>query len=220
MQSNDVIERRMMARLRAIDQSLYEELLRAEERAIRAEECRIVAIPPTRRMRIRWYQGYLIHIYLATEPIALGWRCSICRRPTYVAHECIVGAEVTLASHLTPTERVRRAERTLERLVPLEERLNKALSFVQRNPPKTLLPKVSRDRALTNARVLAQGLTANPKQPTRCQTGCWNCGMPHNMTLCPHPRGTFCLRCGEIGVYFEECRRCQPGCSIDGHRRR
>ncbi|KAH0534911.1 hypothetical protein KQX54_010051 [Cotesia glomerata] len=152
-------------------------------------------------------------------PIAVGWRCPTCRRPTYAAQACVRGADAILASHLTLVERVRRAEATLEELLPLAERLNRALAFVKRNPPRTLLPRIPRARALENARVLARELRANPTVPSRSRAGCWNCGMPHNMVMCPYPRGTFCQRCGEIGVYFEECRRCQPECPIDGPRR-
>ncbi|XP_044581476.1 uncharacterized protein LOC123263027 [Cotesia glomerata] len=219
MANNDEIQRRVLARLRAENQSLFDELLEREERTMRAERCRIVALPTTRRMRLGWYQRYLLSIQIPMAPIAVGWRCPTCRRPTYAAQACVRGADAILASHLTLVERVRRAEATLEELLPLAERLNRALAFVQRNPPRTLLPKIPRARALENARVLARELRANPTVPSRSRAGCWNCGMPHNMVMCPHPRGTFCQRCGEIGVYFEERRRCQPECPIDGPRR-
>ncbi|KAH0534979.1 hypothetical protein KQX54_011246 [Cotesia glomerata] len=105
MVNNDELQRRVLARLRAENQHLFNELLEREERTMWAERCRIVALPTTQRMRLGWYQRCLLSIQIPMAPITVGWWCYTCRRPTYAVQACVRGADAILASHLTPTER-------------------------------------------------------------------------------------------------------------------
>ncbi|XP_066585467.1 uncharacterized protein C6orf132 homolog [Prorops nasuta] len=39
---------------------------------------------------------------------------------------------------------------------------------------------------------------------------CWNCHRPgHHFTLCSHPRGKFCYRCGRMGIINKTCPNCK-----------
>lgn len=160
------------------------------------------------RLRAQWaLEAKDVGVAEGKDPtiIVVPWRCDTCRRPITKGDQCVAEAERIILAHGGSIPR-------REPALTVAQRRAQALAYVQAHPPATLLPKRSLTQALSNAKVLAKRLIDDEYLPPRRQHACWNCGLDHRMQLCPYPRGTFCLHCGEIGVYYEECRRCKPNC--------
>lgn len=85
---------------------------------------------------------------------------------------------------------------------------------IQRPPQRLMfkpLPCISREESNALTRDLIDILRRNPEYPRELRYGCFNCDNPlHSAKDCTWSRGTWCGRCGEVGIIHADCPRCYP----------
>ncbi|KAK0166573.1 hypothetical protein PV327_004067 [Microctonus hyperodae] len=73
------------------------------------------------------------------------------------------------------------------------------------------IPLITRSESEKITGELISILRRNPNYPREPRYGCFNCGSPaHSAKECYLTRGTWCGRCGEVGMIHTNCPRCYP----------
>lgn len=168
---------------------------------VREKNLQVVLAGPERRMKIK----FRIREEMRHPTIVAGAPCERCG---HASLQLMKREEVPARVCEVPMPRLRPPLRS--------DTANKALTVMplQRPPQKIMfrpLSYLSREESEAMTRELIGILQRNPNYPREPRYGCFNCSDPsHSAKECPWSRGTWCGRCGEVGMVHANCPRCYP----------
>ncbi|KAK0169571.1 hypothetical protein PV328_011876 [Microctonus aethiopoides] len=166
---------------------------------VREKNLQVVLAGPERRMRVQ----FRIPTVIELPTIVAGAPCEKC------GHAILT---LTANGETSPSGRVE----AMPRLRPplRSDRVNSGNEMVVVTPKRPLfkpIPYISREESIKLTNDLIDALIRNPDYPREPRYGCFNCGDPaHSAKECKLPRGTWCGRCGEVGMLHANCPRCYP----------
>ncbi|KAK0156780.1 hypothetical protein PV328_012322, partial [Microctonus aethiopoides] len=168
--------------------SLVMEVLKEK---VREKNLQVVPAGPERRMKIQ----FRIREEMQHPVIVAGVPCERCGHSLLQVKK---SEEQPLRVVEVPRPRLRpplRSDATTKMI---------SVAQVQSTPQRPIfkpVPYLSREESEVMTRELINILRRNPEYPREPRYGCFNCSDPsHSAKECPWSRGTWCGRCGEVGM--------------------